>query len=134
MIPRRLRYFINTRPDLAGYPSKLLAREIGRFIKGKTAGKVTVGGIAGRIDVSMNGTLGRRIFREFMQNNGMANLLDEGRITWRRCGFIRADREALTGFLPIIDTSVLTAHAYESPEGKALFAVEGRVVKLSEFP
>lgn len=60
-------------------------------------------------------------------------LLDEGRITWRRCGFIRADREALTGFLPIIDTSVLTAHAYESPEGGALFAVEGRLVKLSEF-
>ncbi|MDQ7773959.1 MAG: hypothetical protein RDU13_10585 [Elusimicrobiales bacterium] len=60
-------------------------------------------------------------------------LLDEGRITWRRCGFIRADREALTGFLPIIDTSVLTAHAYESADGGALFAVEGRLVKLSEF-
>ncbi len=60
-------------------------------------------------------------------------LLDEGRNIWRRCGFIRADRETLTGYLPIADTGVLTAHAYEAPEGKALFAVEGRLVKVSEF-
>lgn len=60
-------------------------------------------------------------------------LLDEGRVIWLRCGFIRADREALTGFLPIIDNGVLTAHAYEAPEGGALFAVEGRLVKVSEF-
>lgn len=60
-------------------------------------------------------------------------LMEDGRTMWLRCGFIRADREALTGFLPIIDMSVLTAHAYESPEGGALFAVEGRVVKVSEF-
>jgi hypothetical protein len=60
-------------------------------------------------------------------------LLDEGRNIWLRCGFIRADRDALTGFLPIIDMSVLTAHAYETPEGGALFAVEGRVVKVSDF-
>jgi hypothetical protein len=38
VIPKRLRYFINARPDLAGYLSKLLAREINRQIKAKAAG------------------------------------------------------------------------------------------------
>lgn len=60
-------------------------------------------------------------------------LMDEGRNIWLRCGFIRADRDALTGYLPIIDAGVLTAHAYEAGEGGALFAVQGRVVKVSDF-
>lgn len=60
-------------------------------------------------------------------------LMDQGRNVWLRCGFIRADRDALTGYIPIIDMSVLTAHAYESAEGGALFALEGRIVKVSEF-
>lgn len=60
-------------------------------------------------------------------------LFEEGRNVWLRCGFIRSDRDALAGYLPIIDASLLTAHAYESSEGGALFAVEGRVVKVSDF-
>lgn len=32
VIPKRLRYFLNGRPELAGYLSKLLAREVGRFL------------------------------------------------------------------------------------------------------
>lgn len=60
-------------------------------------------------------------------------LLEDGRNVWMRCGFIRSDRDALTGYLPIIDMSVLTAHAYEAQEGGALYAVEGRVVKVSDF-
>lgn len=38
VIPKRLRYFINSRPELSGYLSKILARAIRRFIKSKTAG------------------------------------------------------------------------------------------------
>lgn len=60
-------------------------------------------------------------------------LLEEGRTVWLRCGFIRSDREALTGYLPIIDMGVLTAHAYEAQEGGTLYAVEGRVVRVSDF-
>ena len=33
VIPKRLRYFINTRPDLAGQLSKIFAREIDRFLR-----------------------------------------------------------------------------------------------------
>ncbi len=38
VIPKRLRYFINSRPELAGYLSKLLAREINRYLKRKSDG------------------------------------------------------------------------------------------------
>ncbi len=38
VIPKRLRYFVNVRPDLTGYLSKLLAREINRYLKSKTSG------------------------------------------------------------------------------------------------
>ncbi|MDD2805104.1 MAG: transposase [Elusimicrobiales bacterium] len=38
VIPKRLRYFVNARPDLAGYLSKLLAHEINRYLKQKAAG------------------------------------------------------------------------------------------------
>ena len=38
VIPKRLRYFINSRPELAGYLSKLLAREINRHLRQKTGG------------------------------------------------------------------------------------------------
>ncbi len=38
VIPKRLRYFVNALPELAGYLSKLLAREINRYLKQKAAG------------------------------------------------------------------------------------------------
>jgi len=38
VIPKRLRYFVNARPDLAGHLSKLLAGEINRYLKQKAAG------------------------------------------------------------------------------------------------
>jgi hypothetical protein len=38
VIPKRLRYFMNSRPELAGYLSKLLARKIDRYLKQKSAG------------------------------------------------------------------------------------------------
>jgi hypothetical protein len=38
VIPKRLRYFVNARPELPGYLSKLLAREINRCLKQKATG------------------------------------------------------------------------------------------------
>ena len=38
VIPKRLRYFVNSRPELSGYLSKLLAHEINRYLKQKAAG------------------------------------------------------------------------------------------------
>ena len=38
VIHKRLRYFVNSRPDLAGYLSKLLAREISLYLTRKAAG------------------------------------------------------------------------------------------------
>jgi hypothetical protein len=38
VIPKRLRYFLNSRPELAGCLSKLLAREINLYLKRKAAG------------------------------------------------------------------------------------------------
>ncbi len=38
VIPKRLRYFLNTRPDLPGYLSKLLAREVDKFMRRRAPG------------------------------------------------------------------------------------------------
>ena len=41
VVPKRLRYFINQRPDLAGHLSKIFAREIDRFLRRNSAGVPT---------------------------------------------------------------------------------------------
>lgn len=38
VVPKRLRYFVNARPELPGYLSKLLSRQINRHIKAKATG------------------------------------------------------------------------------------------------
>jgi hypothetical protein len=63
-------------------------------------------------------------------------MLDSGVGVWRRLGFIRADSRELSGFFPMMNLNVSTAHTYsitEKTEHSAMFGVEGRVVKLRDF-
>lgn len=63
-------------------------------------------------------------------------LIGAGANAWLRRGIIRADADTLCGFFPIMGMSLSTAHSYavtEKTPKSALYAVEGRIVKLRDF-
>lgn len=63
-------------------------------------------------------------------------LLDSGKASWQRLGFMRADAKEFAGFFPVMSLNMTTASTYgitEKTEHSAMFAVEGRIVKLRDF-
>lgn len=63
-------------------------------------------------------------------------LLDGGASSWQRLGFMRADAREFANFYPVMGLNMTTASTYavtEKTEHSAMFAVEGRVVKLGDF-
>ncbi|MDP2865057.1 MAG: hypothetical protein Q8O90_02315 [Elusimicrobiota bacterium] len=63
-------------------------------------------------------------------------MLATGKTMWFRRGFLRADADALSGFFPILNVSVSSAHSYsvtKKSDSSALFAIDARVVKLLDF-
>jgi hypothetical protein len=63
-------------------------------------------------------------------------LLGSGVSAWRRLGFMRADARDFAAFFPLMSLNLSTAQTYsitEKTEHSAMFAVEGRIVKLKDF-
>lgn len=63
-------------------------------------------------------------------------LLASGGRAWRRLGFLRADARDFAAFFPLMSLNMSTAATYavtEKGPATAMFAVEGRVVKLKDF-
>ncbi len=63
-------------------------------------------------------------------------LLARGTPVWLRRGVIRADALDLLNFFPVMALNLSTAHTYavtEKTPHSAIFAVEGRIVKLLDF-
>ena len=63
-------------------------------------------------------------------------LLASGSGAWRRRGFLRADARDFAAFFPLMSLNMSTAATYSVTEkgpATAMFAVEGRVVKLKDF-
>lgn len=63
-------------------------------------------------------------------------LLASGGCAWRRLGFLRADARDFKAFFPLMSLNLSTAATYavtEKGPATAMFAVEGRVVKLKDF-
>lgn len=63
-------------------------------------------------------------------------LLGSGTSSWRRLGFMRADAKDFAAFFPVMSLNLSTASTYavsEKTAHSAMFAVEGRVVKLRDF-
>ena len=55
---------------------------------------------------------------------------------WRRLGFMRADAKEFASFFPMMSLNMSTAQTYavtEKTAHSAMFAVEGRIVKLRDF-
>lgn len=63
-------------------------------------------------------------------------LIAAGETMWRRLGILRADADALADLYPVMALNMSAAQAYavtgKTPKS-ALFAIEGRVVKLFDF-
>ncbi|MCM2268385.1 MAG: hypothetical protein NDI60_11515 [Elusimicrobiales bacterium] len=63
-------------------------------------------------------------------------LLASGVSAWHRLGFVRADGRDFAAFYPMMSLNMSTAQTYaitEKTEHSAMFAVEGRIVKLRDF-
>ena len=63
-------------------------------------------------------------------------LLASGDRAWRRLGFLRADARDFAAFFPLMSLNMSTAATYavtEKGPATAMFAVEGRVVRLKDF-
>ncbi|OGR68464.1 MAG: hypothetical protein A2179_06040 [Elusimicrobia bacterium GWC2_63_65] len=63
-------------------------------------------------------------------------LLESGKSSWQRLGFMRADAKDFANFFPVMSLNMTTASTYaitEKTAHSAMFAVEGRVVKLRDF-
>lgn len=63
-------------------------------------------------------------------------LLASGSCAWRRLGFLRANARDFAAFFPLMSLNLSTAAVYsvtEKSPSTAMFAVEGRVVKLRDF-
>jgi len=63
-------------------------------------------------------------------------LLESGAASWQRLGFMRADAREFANFFPVMSLNMTTASTYavtEKTGHSAMFAVEGRVVKLGDF-
>jgi len=63
-------------------------------------------------------------------------LLESGQASWQRMGFMRADAKEFANFFPVMSLNMTTASTYgitEKTENSAMFAIEGRIVKLRDF-
>ena len=66
----------------------------------------------------------------------MAELVASGKTIYFRRGVIRADLMDLRNFLPLMDLNITTSLTYsitKRTDQSALFAIEGRVIKLMDF-
>lgn len=82
---------------------------------------------------SMN-LLGKNVFARLLECQ--KKVIAAGKPVWFRRGILRADAEALCGFFPLMDLNISAAHSYaitERTKHSALYAIEGRVVKLRDF-